>query len=152
MRATDEADDHPADAAEQPAASGMQAADEAAEQPAAAGKQATDESSEPDAGDALPSDPAELVVLSAAKLAEFDLEAARAAAERLAEVAPRSLEAHRALGAVSLAEQDYAQAEVHYGNVLEIEPLDQEAHERLAMAKKGRRREEQPQRHRRRKG
>jgi Flp pilus assembly protein TadD len=85
-------------------------------------------------------------------LAEYNLETARAAAERLAEVAPDSLEAHRVLGAVSLAEQDYAQAEVHYGHVLEIEPLDQEAHERLAVAKKGRRGEERPWRRRRRKG
>jgi tetratricopeptide (TPR) repeat protein len=104
------------------------------------------------ASDDLPDDPAELVALSQTRLAEFDLEAARAAATRLAAVAPGSLEAHRALAAVSLAEQDYPQAELHYGKVLEIEPLDQEAMERLAMAKKGRRREQEPQRHRRWKG
>jgi tetratricopeptide (TPR) repeat protein len=104
------------------------------------------------ASDDMPDDPAELVALSQTRLAEFDLEAARAAATRLAAVAPGSLEAHRALAAVSLAEQDYPQAELHYGKVLEIEPLDQEAIERLAMAKKGRRREQEPQRHRRRKG
>jgi hypothetical protein len=38
---------------------------------------------------------------------------------------------------------------LHYGKVLEIEPLDQDAIERLAMAKKGRRREQEPQRRRR---
>jgi tetratricopeptide (TPR) repeat protein len=101
--------------------------------------------------DDLPDDPAELAALSQARLAEFDLEAARAAAVRLAEVSPDSLEAHRALAAVALAAQDYPQAELHYGKVLEIEPLDEEAHERLAMARKGRRREER-QHGRRRKG
>jgi tetratricopeptide (TPR) repeat protein len=97
----------------------------------------------------LPDDPGELFALSKARLAEFDLESARAAATRLAAMAPDSLEAHRALAAVALAAQDYLQAEWHYGKVLEIEPLDQEAHERLAMARKGRRRDE---RGRRRKG
>ena len=104
-----------------------------------------------DDGDGLSDDPAELAALSRARLAEFDLDAALAAATRLAEVSPGTLDAHRALAAVALAAQDYPQAEVHYGKVLEIEPLDQEAHERLAMAKKGRKREEQ-QRSRRRKG
>ena len=68
---------------------------------------------------------------------------------RLAEVSPGSLEAYRALAAVALAAQDYAEAESHYGKVLEIEPRDQEAHERLAMARKGRRREDQQHRRRR---
>jgi Flp pilus assembly protein TadD len=91
--------------------------------------------------------------ISQIRLAEFDLAGARAAAARLATLAPDSVEAHRALAAVSLAEQDYAQAEFHYGNVLEMEPLDEEAHERFAMAKDGRRREQQrSQRHRRRRG
>ena len=138
-----------------PASTGTRAIDksaDAAERPAEVGTQATNEPTDQDVGDALPSDPAELVALSASMLAEYNLETARAAAERLAEVAPDSLEAHRVLGAVSLAEQDYAQAEVHYGHVLEIEPLDQEAHERLAVAKKGRRGEERPWRRRRRKG
>jgi tetratricopeptide (TPR) repeat protein len=109
-----------------------------------------DEPASSDGPNGLPDDPTELVALSRARLAEFDLDAARAAATRLADVAPDSLEAHRALAAVALAAQDYPQAEWHYGKVLEIEPLDEEAHERLAMAKKGRRREEQ--RNRRRKG
>ena len=100
----------------------------------------------------LPNDLNELAALSRARLAEFDLDAAREAASHLALLAPDSLQAHRALAAVSLAEQDYPMAELHYGKVLEYEPLDQEAHERLAMAKEGRRREQQPQRSRKRKG
>jgi Flp pilus assembly protein TadD len=96
----------------------------------------------------LPDDPGDLVALTKARLAEFDLESARAAATRLAAMAPDSLEAHRALAAVALAAQDYPQAEWHYGKVLEIEPLDQEAHERLAMARKERRREERGRRRR----
>jgi tetratricopeptide (TPR) repeat protein len=96
----------------------------------------------------LPDDPGDLVALTKARLAEFDLESARAAATRLAAMAPDSLEAHRALAAVALAAQDYPQAEWHYGKVLEIEPLDQEAHERLALARKERRREERGRRRR----
>ncbi len=148
-------DNRKAAAEEHPAPADEHAAPEADEEtPAQTGDAAPAGEPAPAEGaaDDLPSDMDELVALSSTRLAEFDLEAAREAAERLAEVAPDSLESHRALGAVSLAAQDYAQAEVHYGKVLEIEPLDQEAHERLAMAKKGRRREEQPQRHRRRKG
>jgi tetratricopeptide (TPR) repeat protein len=115
--------------------------------PPPAGGDRPDETAQ--ATDDLPSDPAELVALSSTKLAEFDLPAARTAAERLAELAPDSLESHRALAAVSLAEQDYVQAELHYAKVLDIEPLDQEAHEHLAMARKGRHREQQPPRRRR---
>lgn len=81
----------------------------------------------------LPDDPDELAELSRARLAASDLELAHAAASRLEAVAPGTLEAHRALGAVALAEQDYEQARLHYRSVLELEPLDQEAHERLAL-------------------
>jgi tetratricopeptide (TPR) repeat protein len=128
-------------------------ADDGARPPADDGARPADGGDRPDetaqATDDLPSDPAELVALSSARLAEFDLPAARAAAERLAELTPDSLESHRALAAVSLAEQDYVQAELHYGKVLDIEPLDQDAHEHLAMARKGRHREQQPPRRRR---
>jgi Flp pilus assembly protein TadD len=48
-------------------------------------------------------------------------------------VAPGTLEAHRALGAVAMAERDFEQARVHYRAVLDLEPLDQDAHERLAL-------------------
>jgi cytochrome c-type biogenesis protein CcmH/NrfG len=81
----------------------------------------------------LPDDPDELAELSRARLAASDLELAHAAASRLEAVAPGTLEAHRALGAVALAEQDYEQARLHYRSVLDLEPLDQEAHERLAL-------------------
>ncbi|HSJ46216.1 MAG TPA: hypothetical protein VK923_16190 [Euzebyales bacterium] len=81
----------------------------------------------------LPDAPDELAELSRARLAASDLELAHAAASRLEAVAPGTLEAHRALGAVALAEQDYEQARFHYRSVLELEPLDQEAHERLAL-------------------
>ena len=81
----------------------------------------------------LPDDPEELAELSRARLAAADHELAHAAASRLEAVAPGTLEAHRALGAVALAEQDYEQARFHYRSVLELEPLDQEAHERLAL-------------------
>lgn len=81
----------------------------------------------------LPHDPDALIQLSRERLAASDVEAAHAAASRLEAVAPGTVEAHRALGAVALAEHDYDQARQHYAKILEIEPLDQEAHERLAM-------------------
>ena len=81
----------------------------------------------------MPDDPEELAELSRTRLAASDIELAHAAASRLEAVAPGTLEAHRALGAVALAEQDYEQARFHYRSVLELEPLDQEAHERLAL-------------------
>lgn len=81
----------------------------------------------------LPHDPDALIELSRERLAASDIEAAHAAASRLEAVAPGTVEAHRALGAVALAEHDYDQAREHYGKVLELEPLDQEAHERLAI-------------------
>ena len=95
-----------------------------------------DESDVPDEDVAafdMPDDPEELAELSRVRLAASDIELAHAAASRLEAVAPGSLEAHRALGAVALAEKDYEQARFHYGSVLELEPLDQEAHERLAL-------------------
>lgn len=81
----------------------------------------------------MPDDPAELAVLSRTRLAISDLELAHAAASRLEAIAPGSIEAHRALGAVALAEHDYERARTHYRKVLELEPLDQEAHERLSL-------------------
>ena len=81
----------------------------------------------------LPHDPDALIELSRERLAASDLEVAHAAASRLDAVAPGTVEAHRALGAVALAEHDYDQAREHYRKILELEPLDQEAHERLAM-------------------
>lgn len=81
----------------------------------------------------MPDDPDELAALSRARLAVSDVELAHAAASRLAALAPGSIEAHRALGAVALAGHDYEQARAHYRKVLELEPLDQEAHERLAL-------------------
>jgi tetratricopeptide (TPR) repeat protein len=103
---------------------------------------ASDEATPPTDVD-LPDDTDELVALSHARLAEFDLATARAAATRLLAVAPDSVHAHRALGAVALAQQEYAQAEHHYGQVLDREPLDEEAHGRLALARQGRQRVEQ---------
>jgi cytochrome c-type biogenesis protein CcmH/NrfG len=79
----------------------------------------------------LPDTREELVELSREGLAESDVELAHAAASRLDAVAPDSVEAHRALGAVALAEQDYEQAAVHYRRLLELEPGDREATERL---------------------
>jgi tetratricopeptide (TPR) repeat protein len=81
----------------------------------------------------MPDDPEELAELSRSRLAASDIELAHAAASHLEAVAPGTLEAHRALGAVALAEQDHEQAQFHYRSVLELEPLDQEAHERLAL-------------------
>jgi cytochrome c-type biogenesis protein CcmH/NrfG len=81
----------------------------------------------------MPDDPAALAELSRARLAASDLELAHAAASRLEAVAPGTLEAHRALGAVAMAERDFEQARVHYRAVLDLEPLDQDAHERLAL-------------------
>jgi cytochrome c-type biogenesis protein CcmH/NrfG len=81
----------------------------------------------------LPHDPDALIELSRDRLAASDLEVAHAAASRLEAIAPGTVEAHRALGAVALAEHDYDQAREHYSKVLELEPLDQEAHERLAL-------------------
>jgi cytochrome c-type biogenesis protein CcmH/NrfG len=87
----------------------------------------------PPAVDELPDTIDELVELSRVGLASADVELAHAAASRLEAVAPGSVEAHRALGAVALVEQDFEQAGLHYRRVLELEPLDQEAHERLAL-------------------
>jgi hypothetical protein len=81
----------------------------------------------------MPDDPSELVALIQDRLAAADLELAHAGASRLEAVAPGSVDAHRALGAVALAAHDYEQARTHYREILELEPLDQEAHERLAL-------------------
>lgn len=127
------------------AAGGSQAAPAHADVPVAAqanGRQRADDTrtavtvAAPAADDVevdMPDDPAELAVLSRTRLAVSDLELAHAAASRLQAVAPGSIEAHRALGAVALAEHDYERARTHYRKVLELEPLDQEAHERLAL-------------------
>lgn len=130
------------DAAEEPSGGIDGPADTAADDDTDAPRPATDPAvaAEPDARtDAgpevveLPHDPDALIELSRERLAASDLEAAHAAASRLEAVAPGTVEAHRALGAVALAEHDYDQARAHYAKILELEPLDQEAHERLAM-------------------
>ncbi|MBW3605510.1 MAG: tetratricopeptide repeat protein [Actinobacteria bacterium] len=133
------ADTSPATAADGAGASEDNGASTETAEPMVAGPPTDDDVAAPDddlRDDMLidmPDDPDELATLSRARLAVSDVELAHAAASRLDALAPGSIEAHRALGAVALAAHDYEQARVHYRKVLELEPLDQEAHERLAL-------------------